>query len=381
VELPVTAPDAENYQAYSAFALALLRSARREGENTLLSPLSAALALGMTANGAGGSTLSEFEALFGMDLNALNGLCWAMLGDYTRLGGSTEADLVNSLWADPDLELELPFLLTCQDYYSAPLFQADLQDPATVNALNRWVSEATRGLIPQIVEKFDEDAMLALVNAVYLKNKFASPLEAPYSEWTMDFTAEDGTVAEPVGMGNGTRYEEYIAAGNGRGVVLPYDDGRLGLLLMLPDEGLTITEYLSAWDGETVSALLDSRENVKVSLTMPKFKTEWSGSLVQPLEDMGLVTAFDPEEADFLAMGRTVRDNPLYIGDVIHKTAFEVNEAGTEAAAVTAVIMADATAVAPPEEIVCLRLDRPFVYSIVDLENGVPLFLGTVETL
>ena len=363
--------------AYADFALKLLRESRREGENTLLSPLSVTLALGMTAAGAGGETAQAFSHLFGVDLGSLTSYCLALLEDYRDLGGSTESTLVNSLWCDPDLTLKDEFITVCQAYFDAQLYHLDLQDPAAPKAVNGWVKEATRGLIPQAVEEFDEDAVLALVNAVYLKNKFERPFRTPTSEWTMDFTAEDGTVTQPKGMGNGTRNETYLSHEGGQGVVLPYDDGRLGLLLMLPDQGTTLTDYLSTWTGETVKNLLEGQIETKVALTVPKFKTEWSASLNDTLANLGLADAFDPDKADFTRMGQATQ-GPLYIGDVIHKTAFELNEKGTEAAAVTVVTM-NAEAAPMPEEPIRLRFDRPFVYGIVDLENGTPLFLGTME--
>lgn len=367
------------HEGYQSFALELLRRAHGEGENTLVSPLSATLALGMTANGAAEDTLTEFETLFGLSREELNGLCARFMEDYAQLGGSTQATLVNSLWADPELTLANGFVLRCQETYHAQLFQQDLQDPATVQAVNGWVSEATRGLIPSVVDSFDPDAVLALINAVYLKNKFQRPFETPSSDWEMDFTAADGTVTHPKGMHNGTRTEEYISCEKGQGVLLPYDDGRLGLLLMLPEEGVSLTDYLTGWDKNTVPSLLAARQETRVSLTCPKFKAQWGGSLKGALAAMGLEGAFDPGRADFSAMG-SASGQPLYIGDVIQKTAFELNEKGTEAAAVTAVMMAP-TAAMPPADLVYLRFDRPFVYSIVDLETGSPLFLGTVETL
>ena len=372
--LPLTEETPEDY---GSFALELLRRSRSEGENTLVSPLSVTLALGMTANGAAQDTLAEFEALFGLERDDLNSLCARFLADYAKLGGSTQATLVNSLWADPEAALANGFVLRCQETYGAQLFQQDLQDPETVKAVNGWVSEATRGLIPSVVDRFSEDTVLALVNAVYLKNQFQRPFKTPTQDWELDFTAADGTVTHPKGMSNGTRQEEYIAAEKGHGVVLPYDDGRLGLLLMLPDEGTSLDAYLAEWDGDTVPGLLSARQETLVSLTCPKFKTEWSGSLSDSLRSMGLETAFDPGRADFSAMG-SAQGRPLYIGDVIHKTAFELNEKGTEAAAVTAVMMAP-TAAMPPQDMVYLRFDRPFVYGIVDLELGLPLFLGTME--
>ncbi|WP_251448287.1 serpin family protein [Vermiculatibacterium agrestimuris] len=363
-------------ETYSAFALELLRQSRTEGENALLSPLSVLLALGMTANGADGDTLAQFATALGMGRDALNSLCARFLADYSGLGGSTESTLLNSLWADPDLTLNDPFVLRCQDTYKAQLFKADLQSPATVQALNDWVSDATRGLIPSIVDEFDDRAVLALVNAIYLKNKFETPFPEPHSEWTIDFHNADGSLSQPRGM-SAERTMTYLSREDAQGVVLPYDDGRLGLLLLLPDEGMGLTDCLSAWDGATLSGLLAGREERQVDLVMPKFKAEWSGSLAEPLAAMGLTDAFDPNLADFTSMG-ACSDGPLYMGDVIHKTAFEVNEKGTEAAAVTAVIM-EAGSAMPPQDMIVLRYDRPFVYGIVDLELGVPLFLGTME--
>lgn len=368
--------DGDAYTAFGDFSLSLLRSARAEGENTLLSPLSAALALGMTANGAAGETLEEFQALFGMDVDTLNSLCARMTSDYSGLGGSTQANIVNSLWCDPDLTLTDLFAARCRQVYGGELYSADLQDPAAVRAVNAWVKEATNGLIPQAVDKFDPDAVLALVNALYLSNKFASPFPAPRSDWTMEFTNADGSVTYPRGMGD-DRTWRYLSHDGGRGVVLPYDDGRLGLVLMLPDEGLSLTDYLSGWDGSTLPALLEGQEDKYLELTMPKFELSWSGSLAEPLAEMGLAGAFRPT-ADFSAMGEC-EAGPLCIGDVIHKTVLKVNEKGTEAAAVTVVTMDACSAVA--EEPPTLRFDRPFLCAIADLETGVPLFLGTVESL
>lgn len=367
----------EREAAYAGFALDLLRSSREAGENTLLSPLSVALALGMTSSGAAGDTAQEFAQLFGMDQGALSAYCLALMEDYSDLGGSSQTTLANSLWCDPDLTLEDPFVLTCQNYFGAELFHADLQDPATVKAVNGWVDKATHGMIPQVVDRFDEEAVLALVNAIYFKNQFQRPFETPTHEWFIDFHNADGTTSQPQGMSNGTRRELYLTHQGGQGVVLPYDDGKLGLLLMLPEEGTSLTDYLASWDGTTIQTLLAGQTEARTALSVPKFKTAWSAGLEDTLQSLGLAGAFDPDMADFDPMGHS-ENGPLYIGQVIHKTAFELNEKGTEAAAVTAVIMDAATAM-PPDDLIVLRFDRPFVYGIVDLDNGAPLFLGTME--
>lgn len=379
VELRPAERTVETEEAYADFALDLLRASRREGENALMSPLSVTLALGMTAMGGSGNTAAEFEQVFGMDRETLAGYCMALMKDYNRLGGSSETNLVNSLWCDPDLTLEDAFVNTCEKKFDAKLFHADLQSRDTVKAVNDWVSEATRGMIPKVVEEFDDQAVLALINAVYFKNQFLHPFKTPTLEWFIDFQNADGTISQPQGMSNGERDEMYLSHENGQGVVMPYDDGKLGLLLMLPDEDMSLSDYLSGWDGRTISGLLKNQVEREVILNVPKFKAEWSGELSDELMALGLADAFDSGKADFTAMGSS-ENGPLYIGSVIHKTAFEVNEKGTEASAVTAVVM-DAGAAPEPEPVLILRFDRPFVYGIVDLETGAPLFLGTMEQM
>ena len=369
---------AESGDAYANFALNLLRAGRTEGENVLMSPLSVMLALGMTSAGAAGNTAQEFARLFGMEQDALTAHCRTLLEDYSDLGGSSEANLANSLWCDPDMELDDRFLTTCRDDFDAQVYHADLQSADTVQAVNDWVKDATKGMIPRVVDHFDEQAVLALINAVYFKNQFQRPFKPSASEWTMEFYNADGTVAQPLGMSNGERKEIYLTHENGQGVVMPYDDGKLGLLLMLPDEGMSLTDYLASWDGGTIAGLLENQTDRQVHLTVPKFKAEWDGELKDTLTALGLADAFDPASADFSAMGRSEK-GPFFIGSVIHKTAFEVNEKGTEAAAVTAVMVEFTGLPQTPDDLVVLRFERPFVYGIVDLETGAPLFLGTME--
>lgn len=381
---PLVQIDAGETGSLAKFGVELLKANREEGKNALLSPLSVGLALGMTVNGAQGDTLAELESALGLPLDEWNAQCAAMLKDYGELGGSSETNLVNSLWCDDSFTLRDEFTARCMDIYAAQLFERDLQDPATAQAVNDWVKEATHGLIPSVVDRFPDAAVLALVNAIYFKNAFKYPFVAPIEgmEWTMDFFQADGERREPQGMSNGIREESYISYGDGQGVVLPYDDGRLGLLLMLPNEGVTLTDYLASWDGATLQALLDAQRTAEVYLTMPKFKAEWSGDLVSSLQTMGLTAPFDPDRADLSAMGSNAAGDPLYIGQILHKTAFEVNEKGTEAAAVTVEMLYSGSAMIPePEPYIELRLERPFVYAIVDLQTAAPLFLGTVETL
>ena len=352
----------------------LLRAVREPGVNTLLSPLSISLALSMTANGAAGDTLAEFEALLGADVDTVNANAASLLAEYRDLGGSTVSSIADSLWLDGSLAAREPFLSRCTAFYDAGLYQADLATEQTRRAVNGWVEENTGGMIPEILTEVPaEDAALLLVNALYLKNTWEHEFD-PNSTREDSFYAADGTGTVTDFLSNGIRQEQYFRTEDAAGVVLPYDDGRLAFAAVLPDGDLDA--WLESLDGGTFPALIGAAEDTRLLLRLPKFEAEWGGELADALAALGLDTAFDPARADFSGLG-TTESGPLFIDSVLHRAKIQVDEEGTEAAAST-VVMAPAGAPAPVdyEELI---LDRPFCYAIVDLERGVPLFLGTFE--
>ena len=352
----------------------LLRAVREPGVNTLLSPLSISLALSMTANGAAGDTLAEFEALLGADVDTVNANAASLLAEYRDLGGSTVSSIADSLWLDGSLAAREPFLSRCTAFYDAGLYQADLATEQTRRAVNGWVEENTGGMIPEILTEVPaEDAALLLVNALYLKNTWEHEFD-PNSTREDSFYAADGTGTVTDFLSNGIRQEQYFRTEDAAGVVLPYDDGRLAFAAVLPDGDLDA--WLENLDGDTFPALIGAAEDTRLLLRMPKFEAEWGGELKDALTALGLDAAFDPARADLSGLG-TTESGPLFIDSVLHRAKIQVDEEGTEAAAST-VVMAPAGAPAPMdyEELI---LDRPFCYAIVDLERGVPLFLGTFE--
>ena len=363
------------YGAVSSFGVDLLRQLRdQEGGQVLISPLSAFLALSMSANGAQGNTLKQFEALFGGDLDAINAACGSLMQDYRQLGGSTQCHIANSVWADPEGQIKDEFVGKCQGIFDAQVFQADLSDKGIVKAVNGWVSDNTKKLIPSIIDKpFEKDSAALLINALYLKNTWASKFD-PNSTGKRAFTHADGKTQKIDFLNDGYAGFDYIKGDGVQGVVLPYDDGRLGFAALLPDGDLD--SWLSGLTGEQLSALVTGAEDTYfLDLGLPKFEQEWNGQLGDALKAMGLDRAFDARLADFSALG----DNPegYFISQVIQATKIAVNEDGTEAAAATIVEVAGTGL--PPEDGVRLVFDRPFLYGIVDLQTGLPLFLGTFE--
>lgn len=381
--------------ALAGFGLELLKKTRdANGEtamnsdmdhvpfSTLVSPLSVALALSMTANGAAGNTLAQFQDVLGggVDLVELNTACAQLMADYQGLGGSTKCAIANSLWVDPEGQIKDDFIGQCRGIFDAQVFSAQLSEPGIVKDLNSWVSQHTNKMIPEIIDQpFPEETACLLVNALYLKNSWLSEFD-PLSTHTMDFHHAGGPDSQVEYLRKFDTQLSYLQGKGAQGVVLPYDDGRLAFVAILPDlypDSPDFGQWLNNLEGNSLSQLINNREDaIFLSFAMPKFSAEWKGNLEDTLPLLGLEDAFVPGAADFSSLG----DSPegYYISQVIHATKIEVNEKGTEAAAAT-VVAAESGAAAPPQEGITLILDRPFLYGIVDLYTGVPLFLGTYE--
>ena len=394
-KLSVTPSNSEEVNgALAGFGLELLKKTRdANGEtamnsdmdhvpfSTLVSPLSVALALSMTANGAAGNTLAQFQDVLGggVDLVELNTACAQLMADYQGLGGSTKCSIANSLWVDPEGQIKDAFIGQCRGIYDAQVFSAQLSEPGIVKDLNSWVSQHTNKMIPSIIdEPFEQNTALLLVNALYLKNKWLQKFD-PRATREMDFHHAGGPDSRMDFLSKGSTELSYIQDKGAQGVVLPYDDGRLAFFTILPDlypDSPDFGEWLDDLEGNSLAELIQCREDTQfLHFAMPKFTAEWKGNLEEVLPLLGLEDAFLPGMADFSKMG----DNSAgyYLEKVIHATKIEVNEKGTEAAAAT-VVAANGSGM-PPQEGVTLVLDRPFLYGIVDLYTGVPLFLGTYE--
>lgn len=374
---PLADPDLD--LAAADFGLELLRQTRLAGENTLLSPLSVLLCLSMAANGASGETLTQFEALLtgtgGRD--ALNANCAALLADYAALNGGTQLSIADSLWLDARAQAEDVFVGRCTDPYQAGIFAADFTAPSTLSQVNAWVEQHTGGHIKQALSQLDPDTVLALVNAVYFEGKWEKEFDPSDTRSAQPFYREDGTQGQVDLMSNGGRTERVLHADGVRGVLLPYQDGRLALMALLPEEGISLADCLERLDGADLQTLITGAAERHLVLLLPKFTAYWQGTLVRPLQAMGLTRAFDPSLADFSAMGTDQGGRPLYLSTVVHGAGIELDEQGTRAFSFTFGGINTTSAPAPDD---ILTFDRPFVYAIVDLERCIPLFLGTFET-
>ena len=355
------------------FAIRLFKASNENGKNTLISPLSVLCALAMTANGAEEETLAQMEEVLGMTTDELNLYLYSYMKNLPQ-GDKYKLSLANSIWFTEDerFTVNQDFLQTNADYYGADIYKAPF-DKQTLKDINNWVKQNTDGMIPEILDQIPPEAIMYLVNALAFEAEWSEIYEK-HQVKDGEFTKEDGTKQDVKFMygSEGTYFEDEKATG----FMKRYKGGKYAFVAMLPNEGVSVSEYIASLDGESLNALLANPQYGTVHTSIPKFETEYKVEMSEILQDMGMTEAFDMYNADFEGLGTSTGGN-IYISRVLHKTFISVGEKGTKAGAATIVEKKDGAAAEPtePKEV---YLDRPFVYMLVDCENNIPFFIGTM---
>lgn len=364
--------DAKFVGSIADFSLLLFQESVAAQKNSLVSPLSVLLALAMTANGAGGETLAEMEAVLGNDipLSVLNEYLYTFAHS---LGSEKKAKLsiANSIWLRDDerLVVENDFLQTNADYYQAATYKSPF-DGQTLKDINNWVNKHTKGMIDSILDQIDPDSVMYLINAV----AFIADWEKAYAKadvWQGDFTTAAGAVLRADFMRSAEAL--YIEDDQVTGFIKPYANNNYSFVALLPKPGLAINDYIAGLSGARFLETLEAATNTTVNASLPKFSYDYTIKLNDALANMGMPQAFLPD-ADFSRLGRSAVGK-FFIGEVLHKTFVEVDEKGTKAAAVTKVDMR-CTSAAPSE--LSVVLDRPFVYAIIENGSSLPIFIGAL---
>lgn len=363
----------EGSAAVTDFALRLFKAANEEGENALISPLSVLCALAMTANGADGDTLSQMEEALGMDRDSLNLYLYSYINSLAE-GDKYKLKLANSIWFRDDerFTVKEDFLQTNADYYGADIYKSAF-DRQTLSDINNWIKRETDGMIPRVLDSIPEEAITYLINTVAFEAEWMNVYEK-HQVRDGQFTREDG-VKQSVKMMYDTE-GKYLEDEHATGFIKYYSGRKYAFAALLPKEDVSVSDYLSSLDGESLSSLLKNAESRTVKTAIPKFEVEYETEMSEALSLMGMVDAFDVKSADFNGIGSWSEGN-IFISNVIHKTYIQVGEKGTRAGAVTVIEM-DGAASADPTEIKEVYLDRPFVYLLIDCENNIPFFIGTL---
>jgi serpin B len=374
----VSAADAAALEAdNSLFAGRLLGVVARGGGTVALSPFSISEALAMTFAGARGQTAKQIQQALDFRLPpsrlhaALNALDQALA---TINQPGVTLDIANALYGQKGEPFRPEFLALLARDYGAGMRIVDFEHATEQarSAINSWVSQRTRGKIAQLLPQgvLDSLTRLVLVNAVYLNAKWKSPFEKPQTS-PAPFHTPQGTIEVPTMHQDGKF--DYLRAPGYQALELPYRGDRLAFDVLLPDSG-SFSSVESRLAAVGPLQLLQGLAPQSVSVALPKLRLRTSLELADSLKSMGMPLAFAPGQADL--SGIAGRPGDLYIKDVVHQAYIRVDEAGTEAAAATGVIVAATSAQVPPP--ITFNVDRPFMFLIRDTKTGAILFLGTV---
>jgi serine protease inhibitor len=373
---PAVVRTADLVEADNRFGLAVFDqlTAGQPHQNVFISPLSIAIALQMTAHGSAGATWNAMAGamrMSGLSRPEVAAGNQQLREDLVNADKRVRIDIANSLWLRQGVKLQKAFVTDCGKYYDAMVTSLDFVRPDAVTTINDWVAKNTNGRIKQIVNELKPEEILVLVNAIYFKGAWAEEFDPKLTSAQEFFLASGSAQRQMMNREDKFRYKEDDMM---QAVVLPYGDERLNMYVFLPRARDGLAGLVDGTKPEDFTQLFSGFAEKKGTVVLPRFKLEYEQSLNKVLTQLGMGIAFAPG-ADF--SGMVVPPATAAISDVLHKTFVEVNEEGTEAAAVTAVKML-ATSMPRPEEKFSFVCDHPFLCAIRDDVTGSILFLGAI---
>lgn len=359
-----------------SFNAAFIKEALKNEDNVIVSPLSAKMVVNIAATGAdeGSATQQELLNLFGYEsVNEMKGDSKNLMDELNRENGTLT--LNNSYWKSDKLaEINPDYAEQLEAVFKAESYNADLTSADFVNDLNGWVNENTNGLIPKLLnEPLDESARLVLVNTLYFNNEWKYKFES-FATRDKDFYGSKGTETVPT-MHQGEIYLDYGEGNKLKSVTMPYTDGSVMNIYLPKDENANIADIISEMSLDKLTEELETKRTEKmVNISMPKFECDYSGSLKEMFQLLGVNKAFDPYGAEFNAMAE---GEQLYISSIIQAAKIICDEEGTEAAAATMAVMAEG-AMLMEETPIDFIVDHPFMYEIKS-PSGETLFMGVIQ--
>jgi serine protease inhibitor len=363
--------------ANNDFSFSLFRrlGAAASDSNVFVSPLSASMALGMAMTGASGTTFDEMRATLGFGATPETEIDQGYKSLIALLRGldpGVDFRIANSIWTREGFPVTPSFLDAGRTWFDAQAASLDFASPGAVKSINDWVSTATAGKIPTILDRIESDQVMFLINAIYFKGSWrekfdpALTVDAPFHGITADQPAKlmhrEGTI-------------RFLQTPTFSAVDLPYGNSAYSMSVVLPNAGQSVDAVLASLQNDTWSAWTSQFRDAEIDLYLPRLALTWERMLIPDLQALGMRAAFQPDGADFSRISPL--GNQLYISTVKQKTYVNVNEEGTEAAAATNVGVSLVTAVLRTQ----FRVDRPYVFVIRERLSGTILFLGAIRRM
>ena len=354
------------------------------GKNMMISPLSISIAMAMVTNGATDESLDEMKEVLGfgeMELPDVNEQFKQLIASLVEADKDMVLEIADSVWMDdafaPDVKQD--FIDVLKEFYDAAFFTEDFQDETTAGKINSWVSEKTHEKIDKIIDQIAPNTIMYLINAIYFKAAWTTSFDKE-STYEGVFMLSDGSEgkADYMGFSYDQEVPEFFSYSsdwgdeNGYSVVrIPYGRGVFAFygIVPNPDNKTNIDDFIEKITEDGFDSYISQLEEHDFHVQLPKFKFAYDKSLVDVFKSLGMEKAFE----EGALMNIAGEPHAPFISDIYHKTFVEVNEAGTEAAAVTVVEVGEN---AMPSG---FYANRPFVFVIRDDRTGSVLFIGKVE--
>lgn len=341
------------------------------GTNLFVSPSSIATALTMALNGAKGATADEMKTMLKInqfELANINAAYKIMLNTLPALDNKVVLRSANSIWYRQGFPVKPPFLETNTQFFGSQVQALDFRNPDAKNVINGWVSDKTRGLIPSIIDQIPDNAIMYLINAMYFKGSWTHKFDKDETV-EMPFLKEDQTTTpvDMMGFGGTVKFPLYTEE-SFYGIDLPYGDSVYSMTLLVPRGNADVETLIANLNAQKWQQIITGMSRQEMNLRMPKFKMKYEKTLNRALQELGMQTAFIPRSADFTH----IADAELSVDEVKHKSFIEVNEEGSEAAAVTSIGIVVTSIPIYPD----ILLNRPFLFVIRENQAGNVLFLG-----
>lgn len=371
----ITVPVDNLVTAHNQFGFNVLRQVKDDNRNALISPTSIFLALSMTYNGAQNETYASMQKTLGLqkyDLDKLNNESKSLDSSLEKPDEKVELSIANSLWLKDGITFNKETLKTIESNYNSEVKTLDFTASSAPNTINKWVSDNTNGKIPTVVNKIPADMRMYLINAIYFNGSWTKEFNKN-SNYDDTFTTARNGDQKVTYMSKSEDGIDYLKNSEFEAVRLPYGKNeRLAMYFVLPSK---IDSFVDTVSTEKWNSWTKEFKKKEGTIEAPKFKVEYENTLDKTLQSMGMNIAYS-DDADFSKFSTST---PLKIGEVKHKTFIDVNESGTEAAAVTSVGMVETTSVQPENDRFYLKLNRPFFYAIADTKTGELIFTGILN--
>jgi serpin B len=363
-------------QSSNDFGLKLFKKiVQAEGDsNIFISPLSVSMALGMTLNGAAGTTYDAMQSTLGwqsLSEEEINNSYRNIINLLIALDPKIVFEIANSIWYRQNFQVEQDFIDLNKVFFNAEVTALDFSQPSAVEIINDWVNQKTHGKIEKIIERIEASVVMFLINAIYFKGAWSFEFDEQLT-YDDNFNLPDGS-SKLCRMMNQKWEHYYFNNDDFQAIDLPYGDGNFRMTVFLPKHGMDIDVVINSFTSANWNQWTSSFEKDSVNIFLPKFKIEYKIKLNDVLSELGMRIAFNASEANFT---RIRKSGGLWIDKVLHKTFVEVNEEGTEAAAVTVVVIRELST--GGEEEIVMRVDRPFVFTLREATSNTILFMGKI---